>query len=141
MVWGLASSAFGTLPRITIEDVLAYDALNDTQRAAYIASNTEKATAIAIYLAFEQALVKAAHSGKEIGVDTVLNLALDSALFDGVMTDLSTNLPAAMVEKMEAAYTVVYAQVAIEAENTLETQINGMLGGMGAPAVNLTVTV
>ena len=125
LVWSLVSS-MGVVP-LSIKEILAYDSMNDEQRAEYAYSNSTKVASLAIYLAFEKAILLAGHGGKEVSVNSVLGLGSifsNAHLFDNIFAEMNRNLPAAMAEKK--AYT--YGVLAGVFEGILNSSIESMLG-------------
>ena len=96
MVWGLLSGVelvegIAVCP-VTFEEVIAYDVMTDAQKAAYAAANTQKAVSISVYLAFEDACIKAS-KGTPISLESVLGLGgLGFELFNPVLGDFMANI-------------------------------------------------
>lgn len=88
------------LVKISLADVVAYEAMTAAQKVAYAAQNTAKATSIAVYLAFEQAIL--ASTDLEV-LDANAFMALATGLddiFAGVFAGYEENLAAAMAESI-----------------------------------------
>lgn len=125
MIWDLLKGV--TLPgglqlqKITRADVDAYCTMNDVEKATFAASNAGKAMSIAVYLAFEDAIIQAGGS-TPVDLMAVMNLGsiMEDAgsLFDGILNDFMTNVGTNGAAYVETAYVVV-AGIA----NQLQTQI------------------
>ena len=96
MVWGLLSGVelvegVAVCP-ITFDEVIAYDVMSDAQKAAYATANTPKAVSIGVYLAFEDACIKASQ-GTPISLESVLGLSnLGFELFTPVLGDFMARI-------------------------------------------------
>lgn len=88
------------LVEITLEDVVAYEAMSAVQKVGFAAQNTAKATSIAVYLAFEQAIL--ASTDLEV-LDAAAFMALASGLddiFAGVFAGYDANLTGAIAKSV-----------------------------------------
>lgn len=134
MVWDLLDNS---VVRITLEDIVNYEPMSDVVKAANLASNPEDAayyTSIAMYLAFEKAVV----AGKDnaVTLDSVLELTkiLDGDPFGAIMKKFKDVAAVAGPAKLPA----VSAGMAMVVEAMLESEINALLNG--AATVDVTVT-
>lgn len=98
MVWGLLAPMVGgmipgaTLSYIDIDDVVAYEAKSDTEKAVYAAGNMNDAISCALYLAFEDAIVAAA-GGAPVDLDSVMGLGnMNASIFGGVFGRFNENI-------------------------------------------------
>ncbi|MBQ5842721.1 MAG: hypothetical protein IIW63_06190, partial [Clostridia bacterium] len=94
MIWDMLSGVVA----ITVDDINAYEQKTETEKLAWAADNAEKAKSIAMYIAFEKAIVNAAENAA-VTLDSVLGLNnLDPSMFDGVLENYSKN-----IDDMQAA--------------------------------------
>lgn len=97
MVWGLVGKKElvpgVSLCRISLEEILAYVGMSDAEKAEYAAANTQKAVSIAVYLAFENAVIEATQGGASVSLDSVLGLGgMSFDLFEPVLEDFMDNV-------------------------------------------------
>lgn len=78
---------------ITIEEIAAYELMTPDQKAMYAATNSRRATSIALYLAFESATIKAGKGNVTLDSLAALNTNL-AAIFGGVLRSLQKNATA-----------------------------------------------
>lgn len=130
MVWGLMAPMVGgmvpgaTLSYIDLDDVVAYEAMSDVEKAAYAATNMNDAISCALYLAFEDATV-AAVDGAPVDLGSVLGLgSMDASMFGGV------------IERFEAAIGTNGAQYAGAAIDFVAPQVEaGIDSALGNAAI------
>ena len=105
---------------VTLADVVEYELKTPAQKAAYIAENTDKAMAIALYLAMEQAHIE---GGKDKIMMSALGALgnLDAALFDGAVNTLKTEGPVKGREYLEHVAAVISEGTKDEEGNALLT--------------------
>ncbi len=112
MVWGLLGGvelvAGITLTAVTLDEIATYDGMPDDQKAAYAANpaTMQKAVSIAVYLAFEDAII--ASKDASVTLDSVLGLGgLGFDLFAPVMADFMANANNCTETQLDAAATLV----------------------------------
>ena len=126
MVWGLMAGVELvegiTLVPVTLNEIKAYEALGVTEQAAYAAQNKQKALSIAVYLAFEDAII--ASKDASVTLDSVLGLGnLGTELFTPVMEDFMANSGNYTDEQIEAAAGVVVAGAAQQGQTIAVEQV------------------
>ena len=101
MVWQLLGSA--VVP-VKLAEIEAYEAMTDAEKLAYAGAHVDKAMSIAMYLAFEKAIIR----GKDtpVTVESVLGLGsiMSGNPFGAIMEEFTAIAPAAGLEKFAAAY-------------------------------------
>ena len=127
MVWGMLSGVELVegipLDRISLADVVKYANMTDAEKAAYAAGNTQKAVSIAVYLAFEDAIVKVG-KGSSVSLDSILGLGgMNASLFSGVMASFKANIGTNAAAYAETAAGVVAAGI-VENMNLSEGAID-----------------
>ena len=80
MIWGMLG---GMVKIVTTEEVVAYEAMTDAQKLAYAADDADKAKSIAIYLAFENAII--ANKLTAVTLESVMGLGSTSLDFEAIM--------------------------------------------------------
>ncbi|MBQ7921885.1 MAG: hypothetical protein IJ325_04820 [Clostridia bacterium] len=100
MVWDLLGEA--VVP-ITLEEIEDYEDLNDAGKLSYAVepTNTEKATSISMYLAFDRAIVKSKNT--PVGINSIMGLGslLDGDPFSSIMEDFADAAAAAGATKLD----------------------------------------
>ncbi|MBQ8860052.1 MAG: hypothetical protein IJ015_01780 [Ruminococcus sp.] len=122
MVWPMLLQMSGDYVNITFEEVLAYEqALNGSNKAYadYVKNNTSKIMSIAVYLAFEKAIIDA--SDLEV-LDATALLKLVSGIGD-VFNGLQEKVEAYMGENIDAANMAKAAMVAVYLPDELKTEV------------------
>lgn len=122
MVWPMLLQMSGDYVNITFEEVLAYEqALNGSNKAYadYVKNNTSKIMSIAVYLAFEKAIIDA--SDLEV-LDATALLKLVSGIGD-VFDGLQEKVEAYMGENIDAANMAKAAMVAVYLPDELKTEV------------------
>ena len=103
MVWGL----LGNTTYVTLDEIKAYEALDDAGKLAYAAGNADKAMSISMYLAFEKAIIL----GKDnpVTVESVLGLSeiMAGDPFGPIMTDFYAAAAVAGAAKLDTVATFV----------------------------------
>ena len=127
MVWGLMGGVElvegMTLCPVTFEEVLAYDVMSDAQKAAYAAANTQKAVSVAVYLAFEDACIKAS-KGTPISLESVLGLGgLGFELFNPVLGDFSAKIGVNAGAYAETATSIAVGIAAVQLADGVNSQM------------------
>ena len=110
MVWGLMGG-MELVPGITLtygftlDDVAEYEAMSGEEKAAYAADNQQKAVSIAVYLAFEDAIIKAGLDSDRFTLEAVQSLGggLSVSLFTPVISDFMDNVGTAGADYAENA--------------------------------------
>lgn len=121
MVWGLLAGMElvdgVTLTNITLDEVVAYDAMSAAEKATYAATNTSKAVSVAVYLAFEDAIL--ASKTAPVTVDAVMGLGgLGADMFGPIMEDFFANV-AVNANKYAADATAAVAEMANKMQNDI----------------------
>lgn len=122
MIWKLLSGVQlvegVALVPVTLEEVCAYDSMSDTEKAAYAAANQREAISIAVYLAFEDAIINAA-AGAPVSIASVLNLGSIMSggmnVFGGVMTEFNKNIGTNGADYIDTAIAVVATGKGVDA--------------------------
>jgi len=97
MVWGLLAGAplvpGVTVTSVTLDEIIDYEELSLAEKAAYAAADAQKAVSIAVYLAFENAIVESTRNDTAVSLTSVLELGgLSMELFEPVMDDFFANV-------------------------------------------------
>ena len=113
MIWGLLNGvelAGVAVVDVTKAEIFDYQDMSYAEKAAYAAANPAKAVSIAVYLAFEQAVIATADS--PVTLNSILDLELSDNMFGPVMESFAASNPdnaADIAAIMDAIYAVVAA--------------------------------
>lgn len=122
MVWPMLLQMSSDYVNITFDEILEYEqALNDSNKAYadYVTNNTSKIMSIAVYLAFEKAIIDA--SDLDV-LDAAALIKLASGIGD-VFNGLQEKVEAYMGENIDAEQMAKAAMVAIYLPKELKTEV------------------
>ncbi|MBO5969079.1 MAG: hypothetical protein J6S14_11350, partial [Clostridia bacterium] len=107
MIWGMLSTTFGLVP-VTFDEICEYEQQRSYKLQWAQENGFDKAKSIAIYLAFENAIIDAGQSAP-VTINSVLGLGnLDPAMFGGVSENYAKNvsemLAANLVKNADGEY-------------------------------------
>lgn len=122
MIWPMLLQMSGDYVNISFDEILAYEAaLNGSNKeyAEYVTNNTSKIMSIAVYLAFEKAIIDA--SDLEV-LDANAIIKLASGLSD-VFGGLQEKVEKYMGENLDAVQMAKAAMVAVYLPDALKTQV------------------
>lgn len=120
MIWGLLGMDF-----VTQAEIEAYEKMNMVEQAQYAAQYADKAAAVAMYLAFENAVIANKHT--PVTVESILGLTNIMSSGDELLTALQTafnaQYPAAITAEMKDAAATVLAALLGQDENMIKVLI------------------
>lgn len=119
-----------TLQPVTFAEVCHYDELNEQQKAAYALADFEKAVSLAMYMAFEDAIITAATEGKPVTIASIMSLGeLDVSMFESVLEDFAANIDLDAEEHFMSAVEAVAAHRQTTAEKVIKIYNNASAAG------------